>query len=45
MGGHEEVPPEIKKTLVGWKKYFNSYTHQGRFNVNLTLYSYLFVLH
>jgi hypothetical protein len=33
MGAHEAVPPEIAKTLVGWKKHFNSYTQQGRFNV------------
>jgi hypothetical protein len=34
MGGHEAVPPEIAKTLVGWKKHFNLYTQQGRFNVS-----------
>ena len=34
MGGHgEEVPPEVLKTLVGWKKHINSYTQKGRFNV------------
>ena len=32
--GHESVPPEIAKTLVGWKKHLNSYTTQGRFNVS-----------
>lgn len=36
MGEHEPVPPEIAKTLVGWKKHFNAYTTQARFNVNLT---------
>lgn len=36
MGEHEPVPPEIARTLVGWKKHFNSYTTQARFNVNLT---------
>lgn len=39
MGGHEAVPPEIAKTLVGWKKHFNSYTQQGRFNVRAFYYS------
>jgi hypothetical protein len=34
MGGHEAVPPEILKTLTGWKKHFNSYTNQGRLNVS-----------
>ena len=33
MGGHEEVPADIAKTLVGWKKHFNAYTQTGRFNV------------
>ena len=36
--GHEPVPPEIAKTLVGWKKYFNAYTTNGRFNVYTSLY-------
>jgi len=35
MGGHEEVPADIAKTLVGWKKHFNSYTQSGRFNTVL----------
>ena len=34
MGEHEPVPPEIERTLVGWKKHFNAYTVQGRFNVS-----------
>ena len=39
MGGHgEEVPPEVLKTLVGWKKHFNSYTQKGRFNVRIKSY-------
>ena len=38
MGGHEAVPPEIAKTLVGWKKHFNSYTNKGRYNVNFNLF-------
>lgn len=33
MGHGETVPPEIAKTLVGWKKHFNAYTQTGRFNV------------
>lgn len=33
MGEHEAVPADIQKTLVGWKKHFNAYTQQGRFNV------------
>jgi hypothetical protein len=33
MGGHEEVPADIAKTLTGWKKHFNAYTQTGRFNV------------
>ncbi|RNA39908.1 hypothetical protein BpHYR1_030931 [Brachionus plicatilis] len=32
MGEHEPVPPEIARTLVGWKKHFNAYTTQARFN-------------
>lgn len=32
----EQVPAEIAKTLVGWKKHFNSYTPQGRFNVTIS---------
>jgi hypothetical protein len=34
-GGEEPIPPEIAKTLVGWKKHINSYTLQGRFNVTI----------
>jgi len=37
MGEHEPVPPEIARTLVGWKKHFNSYTTQGRFNVRILI--------
>lgn len=40
MGEHEPVPPEIAKTLVGWKKHFNAYTTQGRFNVSYFLKHY-----
>lgn len=38
MGEHEAVPADIAKTLTGWKKHFNSYTQQGRFNVSLFNY-------
>ena len=34
MGHGEEVPADIAKTLVGWKKHFNSYTQTGRYNVS-----------
>ena len=42
MGGHEEVPADIAKTLVGWKKHFNSYTQAGRFNVTFWQHFILF---
>lgn len=41
-GGHEAVPPEIAKTLVGWKKHFNAYTVQGRYNVRINS-SFIFI--
>ena len=47
MGHGEEVPPEILKTLVGWKKHFNSYTQKGRFNVrksHLAKFFFLLIL-
>ena len=36
----EVIPPEIAKTLVGWRKHINTHTLQGRFNVrNFILFS------
>ena len=44
MGHGEEVPADIAKTLVGWKKHFNAYTQKGRFNVSSKTHGMTFFL-